>query len=124
MVNFEEVKPKTLAIDDHMERIMKLEQGESTNKNFLNQVQNELKVYDKHGGDFLWGDAQDTELAERVQNAKFTYGVANTSADGTVTEMLADEVKDKNATSKNDLKEKIVAMEALKRADKRGMEIY
>ena len=31
MINLEDVKPKTLAIDDHMERIMKLKQGESTN---------------------------------------------------------------------------------------------
>ena len=37
--------------------------------------------------------AQDKELAEQVQNAKFIYGVANTSADGTVTSMLDDEVK-------------------------------
>ena len=40
-------------------------------------------MYKKHGGDFLWGDAQDTELAERVQKAKLTYDVANTSVVGT-----------------------------------------
>ena len=74
MINFEEVKPKTLAINDQIERIVKLKQGESTNKDFLKQVQKELKVYEKHGGDFLWVDAQDTELAERVKNAKFSYG--------------------------------------------------
>ena len=49
-----------------MERIMKTKQEESTKEDFLKQVQKELKVYEKHGGDFLWGDAQDTELAERV----------------------------------------------------------
>ena len=59
MINFEDVKPKTLAIDDQMERIMKLKQGDSTNENFLKQVQTDLKVYEKHGSDFLWGDAQD-----------------------------------------------------------------
>ena len=64
MNNFEEVKPKMLAINDHMERIMKLKQGESTNDNFLKQVQKELKVYEKHGGDLLWRDAQDTEPEE------------------------------------------------------------
>ena len=32
MINFEDVKPKTLSIDDHIERIMKLKQGESTNE--------------------------------------------------------------------------------------------
>ena len=50
-------------------------------------------MYEKHGVDFLWGGAQDTELVERVQNAKFMYGVANTSADGTGTTMPKDEFK-------------------------------
>ena len=63
MINFEDVKPKMLEIDDQMERIMKLKQRESTNKHILKQVQKELKLYDKHGGDFLWGDAQDTKLS-------------------------------------------------------------
>ena len=57
MNNFEEVTPKTLAIDDQMERIMKLKQGESTNEDLLKQVKKELKVYEKHGGDIMWGDA-------------------------------------------------------------------
>ena len=54
-------------------------------------------MYKKHGGDFLWGDAQDTELAERVQNAKFMYGVANTSEEDTRTTMPEDEVKEQKA---------------------------
>ena len=59
MINFEDVNPKTILNDDQMERIIKLKQGESTNEDFLKQVQKELKVYEKHGGDFLWADAQD-----------------------------------------------------------------
>ena len=82
MINFENVKPKTIGINDHMESIMKLKQGSSTNNDFLKHVQKELKVCEKHGGDFLWGDAQDTELLDCVQNAKFTYGVAKKSVDG------------------------------------------
>ena len=64
MINFEEVKPKPLAIDDQMERIMKIKQGEFTNEDFLKQVQKYLKVYEKHGSDFLWRDAQDTEPSD------------------------------------------------------------
>ena len=74
---------------------MKLKHEESTNEDFLKQVQKELNVYKKYGGDFLWGDAQYTELAERVQSANFTYGVANTSTDGTWRTTLEDEVKGK-----------------------------
>ena len=105
MINFEDVKPKTLAIDDHMERTMKLKQGESKNEDFLKQVQKELKVYDKHGDDFLWGDEHDIELEERVHNAKFTYGVANTSEDGTGTKIPEEEFKEKKAIAKKSLKE-------------------
>ena len=44
MVNFEEVKPKILAINDQMERIMQLKQGESTtDEYFLRTVMKELK---------------------------------------------------------------------------------
>ena len=93
MINFEDVKPKTLSIGDQMERIMKIKQVESTNEDFLKKLQKELKVYEKHCSDFLCGDAQDIELAERVQNAKFMYGAANTSADGTRTAILEDEVR-------------------------------
>ena len=75
-------------------------------------------MYEKPGGDFLWGYAQDTELTERVQDEKFTYGVANTSADSTRTTMPHDKVKEEKAVAKKDLKEEIVAMEILKRADK------
>ena len=72
----------------------------------------------------MWGDAQDTELAERVQNAKFTYGVAKTSTDGTRTTIPEDEVKEQKDIAKEALKEKIAAMAILKRAEKGGMEIY
>ena len=44
MIYFEDVNPKTLAINDQMERIMKLKQGESTLKDFLKQLKKELKV--------------------------------------------------------------------------------
>ena len=103
---------------------MKIKQGEYTNKYFLKQLKKELKVYKKNGGDFLWGDAQDTELTERVQNSKFTYGVANTYEESTGTTMPKDKVKEQKATSKKALKEEIVTMAVLKRADKSRYKIY
>ena len=57
-------------------------------------------MYEKHGGDFLWGDAKDTELAELVKNVKFTYGVANTYVDCTGTAMTDDKVKEQKAIAK------------------------
>jgi hypothetical protein len=116
MINFEEVKPKILAIDDQMEWIMRLKQGESTNEDFLKQVVKELKVYEKHGGDFLWGSAQDTELVDRVTSAKVRYSIVNDNADGTPAEMPEAQVKEHTAIAKKALKEEIVAMAVLKRA--------
>ena len=62
-------------------------------------------MYEKHGGDFLWGYAQDTGVAERVKNAKFTYGVVNTSADGTGTTIPEEEDREKNSIAKKALQE-------------------
>jgi hypothetical protein len=60
-LNFEETKPKLLAVDDQMERIMKLKQGEATIEDYVKMVTKELKVFEKHGGDFLWGKTQTRE---------------------------------------------------------------
>ena len=57
-------------------------------------------------------------MALRVQNAKFTYGLANIFVDGTGTRMPEYEVKEQRAIANKDLKEEIVAMEVLKQADK------
>ena len=119
MINVEDVNPNTLVIDEQIERIMKIKHGESTNEDLLKQVQKELKLYKKNGGDFFWGDAQDTELADHVQNTKFTYGVVNTSAYGTRTTMPEDRIKEKKSIAKKYMKEEIVSMAVLKRADKR-----
>lgn len=50
MINFEETKPKTQSLDDQMERIMSLRQGEESNAEFIKLITKELKVYEKHGG--------------------------------------------------------------------------
>ena len=77
MINFEEDKPKTLAIDDQMERIMRLKQGDTSNEDFLKMCQKELKIYEKHGGDFLWGTAQKEALIELVNEQKKQFKTEN-----------------------------------------------
>ena len=79
-------------------------------------------MYEKHGCDFLWGDAQYTELTEPVQNPKFTYVVVNTYSDGTGTAIPDDEVKEPKDVTKKALKEETEAMVLLKRSDKRRYE--
>ena len=70
MINFEETKPKTQSLDDQMERIMSLRQGEESNAEFIKLLTKEMKVYEKHGGDFLWGKPMNDELDEKLSDAK------------------------------------------------------
>ena len=51
-------------------------------------------MYEKNGGDLLWGDAQSSGLAERVQKANFMYGVTNTSEEVTGSTMPEDWFKE------------------------------
>ena len=114
MVRFEEVKPKILSLDDQMERIMKLKQGsETTNEDFLKTMTKEIKVYEKHGGNFLWGPSQEEQLAERIAVEKEKYKRLNSK------EMDAAEEKETEAVETRKLKERIIAMTVLKRADKK-----
>ena len=74
MIRFEEIKPKILCMDDQMEIIVRMKQGENTtNEDFLKQALKEIKVYEKHGGSFLWGSSQEKLLAEELEKAKVEY---------------------------------------------------
>ena len=44
MINFEDTKPKTTSLDDQMETIMTLRQGDESNADFIKLVNKELKV--------------------------------------------------------------------------------
>ena len=76
-LNFEEDKPKLLAVDDQMESIMKIKQGDTTNEDFVKLITKELKVNEKHGGDFLWGKTQDQEYASRSRMEIDEYSTNN-----------------------------------------------
>ena len=113
MINFEEDKPKTLAIDDQMERIMRLKQGDTSNEDFLKMCQKELKIYEKHGGDFLWGTAQKEALVELIDEQKKQFKKENSR------DMTDSEVDEARKLAKGVLKDEIVSMAVLKRADKK-----
>lgn len=113
MVRFEEVKPKVLAIDDQMQRIMNLKQGDATNEDFVKLLIKELKVYEKHGGDFLWGEAQkirmEKDLADVMEKYKAEYK----------DDMPDEQQKEQSRIIRKKLREEIMAIAILKRADKR-----
>ncbi len=88
---------------------MKLRQGDHSNEDFIKLVSKELKIYEKHGGDFLWGKPQEKVLTEFVQTAKTNYKASNSGADMT-SEEEAKEIK----RIKHDMKQNILAMVILK----------
>ena len=113
ILNFEETKPKLLAIDVQMEAIMRLKQGNTTNEDFIKTVSKELRVYEKHGGDFLWGKTQEQAMVLRMKIATAEYEKSKGSP------IDKDETQEIKSNVKKSLKEQILAMAILKRADKR-----
>eukprot|EP00557_Chaetoceros_sp_GSL56_P004583 CAMPEP_0176503500 /NCGR_PEP_ID=MMETSP0200_2-20121128/15397_1 /TAXON_ID=947934 /ORGANISM="Chaetoceros sp., Strain GSL56" /LENGTH=435 /DNA_ID=CAMNT_0017902797 /DNA_START=426 /DNA_END=1731 /DNA_ORIENTATION=- len=113
MVRFEEIKPKLMAIDDQMHRIMNLRQGDSTNEEFVKLVAKELKVYEKHGGEFLWGMKQRKDVETRLKDALEKYLDLN----GVI--MPDDMINEQTRIIKKQLREEIAATAIIKRADKK-----
>ena len=69
ILKFEETKSILLAIDDQMEAIMKVQLGSQSNKDFVKIVTKELKIYEKYGGSFLWGNNQKKEMRIHQEKA-------------------------------------------------------
>ena len=112
MINFEETRPKTQSLDDQMERIMTLRQGEESNAEFIKLITKELKVYEKHGGDYLWGKPMTDELDEKLSEVKENFKKANGGTD-----MPVDDVIEQKSILKKGMKEYILSMAVIKRAD-------
>ena len=111
MLNFEESKPKLIAINDQMERIMRLKQGDTTNEDYIKNVIKELKVYEKHAGDFLWGTTQkDAYTAE-------TKAKLDAYKDEKNANMPDDEKTEMQQQVKRSLKDAILSMALIKQAD-------
>jgi hypothetical protein len=117
MLGFEKgIKPKTLAIDDQMERIITMKQKNTDNNEaFINLVTKEIKVYERHGGDFLWGKSQDKALTEAMDKAKSAFVDEN----GLSATMTKAQEKEERRVQKKILKEQVTAMAIVKRADKK-----
>ena len=69
MIGFEKVKSPIVAMYNQLKRIMDLKQKENeSNQVFIKGLLCEIKVYNKHGGKFLWGATQDKELTDTMDN--------------------------------------------------------
>ena len=92
---------------------MKIKQGDATNEDFIKLVTKEVKIFKKHGGNFLWGQKQDDAYFQQLQSAKERYLLKHSKV------MSAEEATEVAANTKKALQEEILAMAILKRSDKR-----
>jgi len=114
MIMFEEIKPNIICMDDQMERIVRMKQGENTtDEDFLKQALKEIKVYEKHGGTFLWGSSQEKLLAEELEKAKVEYAIEQE------TQMTQEMEKAVLKEARRSIKEEITVMAILKRTVKK-----
>jgi hypothetical protein len=55
-------------LNEQMGKIMFLRQKPSDmNEDFIKMVKTEIKVFEKHGGDFMWSEAREKQLASEVE---------------------------------------------------------
>ena len=87
---------------------MKIKQGDTMNEDFVKLITKELKVYEKHGGDFVWGKTQIREYTLRSRMAIDKYTTNNGGPPN-----LEDANELKSMVTKA-LKEEILAMAMLK----------
>ena len=82
VLNFEETKPIDIALDDQMEVIINLRQGRLTNEDFVKIVSKELKVYEKYGGNYLWGKVHEKKLRQEMKKNKSQLPNGTRTRDG------------------------------------------
>ena len=91
-------------MDDQLEPIIKVHQGTLSNEDFINVLQKEIKVYEKHGGKFLWGTTQDELRDKRYDEIKKKH------YDNTGVAYTADEEKEQRKLITKAIQEEIIAM--------------
>ena len=70
MTKFEKIKPPELTMEDQMIRIAGIKQkDDESNEDFVKLMEKEIKLYEKHGGKYLWCNKHDKALKEKVKGA-------------------------------------------------------
>ena len=113
ILSFEDITPIVLSMDDQLERIMKLRQGTQENELYLKTMIKEIKIYEKHGGRFLWGKHQEDQLEKTMTKLKEDkIKLDNISYDD-------EELLELKKLEKKKIHDEIVAMALIKRSDKK-----
>ena len=114
MVKFQRFKPTILAIDNQMEKVMTMRQKPADTKDdFMKAIVNQVKVFKKHSGGFMWGKTQHKSFEKEIVNAKMAFKLKNG------VEMTTQKEKEEKRVARLKLKENITAITILKRADKK-----
>ena len=76
-------------------------------------MQKEIKIFEKHGGRYLWGAKQDAKLNKKLKQAEDEHTAAKNKP------FTAEEKKNRTSIIKKEIQEEILSMTIIKRADKR-----
>src|SRR5210317_1268682 len=108
MIGFEKIKAPIVAMHDQLKRIMDMRQKENeSNEDFVKNVMREIKVYNRHGGKFLWGTTQDKEVSDAVEELE-DEGI-----------LTAEEIIEKKKELVKAIQNKIKAITILEKADRK-----
>ncbi|CAJ1936101.1 unnamed protein product [Cylindrotheca closterium] len=113
MTGFEEgVLPDEVAMDKQLTKITTMRQKpDESNEAFIKKITREIKVYERHGGVFRWGENEEKKLEAAVANANDVYKSANGQ------DMGASLRKETIRQQKKIIKERILAAAILTRSD-------
>ena len=114
MVNFEDEKKAVLALDDQVERIVTLKQGDSSNEDFVKLATKEMTIYAKRGTVYLWSKAYNDRLSKEIQAENQNHKNATSG-----TSLTDPELKIVRVRLQKVIQEEIMSLIILKKADKK-----
>ena len=116
MANFEvDSENQDIAMDRQMRRIQGMRQkDDQTIEEFVKAVRREIKVYETHGGRYMWGSTQDDELKAAMVIARAEHKKDNREEKMTSEEEAAERERQKRLIS-----ERLVPATIINSLDKR-----
>ena len=108
MTEYETVNSPAQSIDQSLQRIMTVHQQQNEpNDDFVQRVYKEIKIFDKRGGDFMWGPHYESILDADINQAKLDHYAKHKTL------MTEDEIAAERKIRKKVVKQRAVSMRIL-----------
>ena len=114
MIGFEKIKAPGVSLDEQMGKIMSLRQKPNeSNEEFIKMVKTEIKVFERHGGDFMWSKDREKQFEAEVKMEQVSYRLDNDE------DMDEARLADVRKVKKKVIKDEIAAITIIRRVDKK-----